>query len=760
MATDILEAAKDDYLTAKDGWQEIYQKAADDLRFTSDEPFAQWDAQEASRRVSVGRPTVQIDQLGQFIHQVSNDIRQNTPTINVIPADDVANPETAEALSGRIKAIEYKSNAAAAYDMGADFAIKSSIGFIRVDHGYINNKSHLQELKIQRVVNPASIMIDPSSIESDGSDAKFGFVFEEISVKQFKRKWPKATPMSFGDEKPSKAPLDQDKITIAEYFKIEDDAYESGLLDDGTSEPIAKGTKYKSTRMMSKPKVMRYKLAGEDVLEETTFPGDYIPLVPVYGEEAWIEGKRNLYSLIRKAKSPAMMYNALKSSETEILLKQQQAPVQAAVGQMRGFEEDWKHPDKAMVLYYHTTDVNGVNVPPPERLQPPTVSAGFAQASIDAENNIRKTLGMYNAGVGKREGDASGVALKQLEMSGDVASLHFGDNLVRSITHVGKILVCALPYIEDTARIVQTIGKEDEMKPIGINGALAEGQKQSFDFSKGAWDVRVVTGPAFTTQRQEAAQFYQETLKILPPEAAINMLDLAFKYSDAPGAQAAAARLKKMVDPRFLDESEQPKDAENPQVAALSQQLQQLTMEAQQTIQQLQAELQSKQSEQQLAAAELQLKDKELDLKAIEVQAKLQQEQQPQNNDHETAKLAMDQQNKDREFALKEAEFHLKVWQATNQQEQNGENDMPLDDSIAMLQQKMQEKTQAKEKIDNDVQQRAAQEVAAREQRMMETQALMQGLGGIQQSLGQLVQAVQSPVAFVYDTAGNIVEAH
>lgn len=747
-AADILKNAQEHYKTAKEGWEQIYRKAKDDLLFLSDEPFAQWDEKEANARISVGRPTLEVDQLSQFIHQVTNDIRMNTPTIHVIPDGDGADIETAEIIQGRIKAIEYKSNADSAYDMAADFAVKSSIGFIRIDHGYVDKESFNQELQIKREVNPAAILIDPSSVEPDGSDAKYGFVFEEISVADFNKKYPGKTPVSFGEDKPSKASQDSDKITVAEYFFIDESTEEKGLLDDGSVESVIKGKKYKSTRQVSKIKIRRYKLSGEDELENTVFPGKYIPLVPVYGEEAWVEGKRKLNSLIRKSKSSQMAYNSLKSSETEILLKQQQAPVQAAVGQMRGFEADWKNPDKAMVLYYHLTDVNAVPCPPPQRLQPPVVSSGFANASMDAENNIRKTLGMYNAGVGKREGDSSGIALKQLEMSGDVASFHFGDNLSRSVTHVGKILVCALPEIEDTSRVVNTIGKEDEHKLVGINGALVDGQKRTYDFTKGSWDVRVVSGPSFTTQRQEAAAYYSEVIKSAPDLMPV-IGDLVFKYQDQPGAQAIASRLKKLVDPKLLDESERDKGGPDPAVQQLQGQLQQVVQEAQTQIQQLQAELKNKQDVN--LAKKMELEIKEASLNAEQDLLKTQTE-------NANLKIQLAEAKAMQNIDAAKAESAALPASPAPAQPMGIKLDTTGFQMIKTPEQEALEAEQADQK--SQVEQQELQlktlDIQLREQ---QGNAVIAALSSIAQQVHQLNENVTQPIAIIRDEAGNMVGA-
>jgi uncharacterized protein YgiM (DUF1202 family) len=736
---DVIDKAKKRYEYAKSAWATIYDKAKEDLHFLSDEPFAQWDEQEAYTRNQVGRPALQIDQLGQFVRQVVNDIRMNTPTIKVIPVGDGADIETSEMMQGRIRSIEYKSNADSAYDTASDFSVKSSIGFITVDHDYCDDGGFEQELKINRVINPFAILLDPDSIQADGSDAKWGFIFEQITRSEFENLYPDAALQGFSDEKPRNDEKD-DSIQIARYYTIEEESKKVGLLPDGRIEEIKDGVAYKITRTIKKSKVKCYKLSAKDILEETTFPGRYIPIVPVYGEEAWIDGERNIYSLIRRSKQAQYMYNLWKSLETELLLKQQQAPVQAAVGQMRDFEVDWKNPEKAMVLYYHQTDVDGNPAPAPQRLQPPTIPTGVVNASQGAENDIRKTLGMYNAQVGKREGSISGIALEQLDRSGDVATYHFGDNLVRSITHVGKILVCALPEIEDTARVVQIIDKEEEPKSIGINGARTPEQERDYYFTKGKHDVRVITGASYTTQRQEAARLYSETVKAMPDLMPI-IGDLVFKYQDSPGAQAISERLKKTIDPKFLQDDKN----QDPMVTQLNSQLQQVTMEAQQTIQQLQSELKSKQAEMQLKQKDQQLKAQSEGLKIEVERAKLELE--AKKLELEQQKMYIDMQNTQRQQDLTNAPANQ---EATSEQ-------------FLLEEQELQQKAMMEQA---EIEQRNSMLEAQHQAHLqdlqakaIQTQAVIDALSGIQNQLGNLTASVQQPIKIQRDAQGNIIGA-
>ncbi|MCE7073683.1 hypothetical protein LZG74_25460 [Dyadobacter sp. CY327] len=638
--TDDLEfitKVKNDVKADQDYWSRIYERAKEDLDFLSDDAYAQWDRKDYESRISSNRPALTIDQLGQFIHQVANDIRMNTPSIRVIPGDD-GDAETAEIIQGLIRNIEYASNADDAYDTASLNAIKSSIGFIRVDHGYIDEKSFDQELRIKRVVNPLSCWIDSNSIECDGRDAMRGAIVEPISVREFKTKYPGKEPVCFDDAR-SKNAKDDDLITICEYFVIEEKDRQITYDEMGNITDYVEGMPVSMIRTVKDRTVLRYKLSGADILEQTTFPGKYIPLIPVYGEEAWNNGERHLFSLIRKSKSAQRMFNLWKSIETEVLMKQPIAPFAAAEGQVDDYRDDWLNPSKAAVLRYKSTDARGNPIPAPQRLMPPSIPAGVINAARESVDDIKATMGIYNASLGVRGNATSGKQELAQQKEGDVATYHFADNLVRSITHVGRVVVAALPEIYDGSRLIRIIGEEDEPKMVGINGQVSQDQERHFDLTQGSYDVRVVTGASFTTKRQETVTFMQEVFT-RAPELMTIMGDLFFKNSDFQGAQAMADRMKKMIaktNPELLDR----KDREEVQVDAVDpekEQMKQLIQEGQQELQSLQQQLADK---------------------TTEMQLKAQTESQKQQFERE--KMMLEYQVKMKDLQIKEAELHLKA---------------------------------------------------------------------------------------------------
>jgi hypothetical protein len=637
----LVSQARDRYVKAKEVWGPIYEKARADLKFLSDEPDAQWDPEDLQKRKAVGLSCITLDKVDQSVHQVINNIRQNTPAINVIPDGEGGTQKTADAFKGIIKGIEYNSRADSAYDTGAENAVKARIGFIRVDNEYSDDETFLQKLCIKRVVNPLACYIDPMSIEVDGSDANWGFVLDTMTVREFKANWPEKNPISFDADKKSdgSAAKDDDEIMIAEYFCKEMVKRDIVQLRNGETADFAEGLDYTSKRTVSKIKITRSKLSGDDELETTTFPGKYIPIVPVYGKEAWEDGKRRLQSLISKVKPGARLHNTWASIETDMLMKASRSPVTAAEGSYERHIDAYRNPDKYPVLPYTAYDSKGQLLPPPQRLDPFPIPTGVVNARRESVDDIKAAMGIFNASLGLQSNETSGVAIARRQQQGDSATFHYGDNLVKSIEQVGRILVHAIPEIYDTERFLLSVDEEDKTSIVGVNGAMADGQEEPVDLKAGRYTVRVTTGASSSTKRQETVAALGEMFAG-NPDLIARFGDIYFKNSDFAGAQAMASRAEKMLPPE-LKEDENGASAADAQVQQMTGQMQQM----EQVIEQLHEQLQNKQIDAQnkmqgdLAKAEIdrQIKVAELEMKRID--------------------LAM----KDRELAMKELDMRAQV---------------------------------------------------------------------------------------------------
>jgi hypothetical protein len=130
------------------------------------------------------------------------------------------------------------------------------------------------------------------------------------------------------------------------------------------------------------------------------------------------------------------------------------------------------------------------------------------------------------------------------------------DNLKRSLTHAGRILVDILPKVYDTARAARIVAEDGSQRVVRVNDPSFKneaGQPVLYSLDTGRYDVTVDTGPSYQTKRQEAAASMMDFSRAVP-EVAKFCSDLIAKNMDWPGAQDIADRLRKTLPPGLADD--------------------------------------------------------------------------------------------------------------------------------------------------------------------------------------------------------------
>lgn len=596
----LVEIARGRFKIAEDAESESRKLRSDDLEFSVGN---QWPEQLMQERQAEGRPCHVVNRLPQHIRQITNDQRQNKPSIKVSPIDDKADVETGKILQGLVRHIEQNSIAEIAYNTAFDSAVRTGLGYFRILTNYVSPQSFEQEILIKRINNTFSVYLDPFFKEPDASDAEWCFIFDEISKEQFEREYGDSKLASCEDWSSLGAICDswmnKDSVRIAEYFYKEYIDETLVLLSTGESllerdlkqhfeSLMSQGAvelpTIKRTRKTKIPIVKWCKLNGHEILEETEFPGVYIPVIPVLGEELDINGKRHIEGIVRQAKDSQRQYNFWTSNLTETIALAPRVPYIAAEGQIpKAYENQWKNANRKNYPYlvYKPIDLNGQALPAPQRqsYEPPVQAISMAR--MQSAEDIKATTGIYDAALGNQSNETSGKAIRARQSQAQTSNFHFVDNLSLSIRHAGRIIVGIIPFIYDTARAMRIIGEEGEEEIVYINQEFArQGQKTYFDIaaSAGKYDVAVETGPSIATRRQEAALSMMDFTKAIPSQGAM-ISDLIAKNMDWPGSSEIAERLKKLLPPGIAEDKNQkpiPPEVQG-QLQQMDQMIQQLT---------------------------------------------------------------------------------------------------------------------------------------------------------------------------------------
>lgn len=622
------------YKEAEEYWDDNRQAALHDINFAAGD---QWPSDIMAQRERDKRPCLTVDKLNQYVRQIVNDGRQNRPSIKVRPVDGGADVATAEVFQGIIRHIEERSNADTAYDCALSSAAINGFGFFRILTEYSGDDTFNQDICIKRVRNPLSVITGPFQ-EADGSDMPYAFVPELMPKEEFERKYPGKIPTDF-ETNDEYGNWYGDQVIVAEYWCAEEEDRTLYLLLDGSvisrakyDELEASGVDIKSlvkeSRNIPKRTVKRAKVSGNDFLEPLTeWPGKYIPILVVLGNEIDVEGKVILSGIIRPAKDSQRLYNYSRSSFAERVALTPKAPWVAAEGQVEDYADDWNtaNTENHSVLRYRPMSLNGQPVPPPQRTSASDMPVGFSQDMQLSEHDIQGAIGMYSASLGAPSNERSGKAITARQKEGDVGTFHYHDNLNRAIRHAGRILVDLIPHIYDSNRIVRILGYDStpdqvEINPMQSTASQRLGVKTVYNLGVGSYDVAIDTGPSYTTMRQEASESMERMVQANPQLMSV-IGDLLVKSMDWPGAEQIADRLKLTLAPQVLEAEKAKKDM-SPEMQQMQAQFDQQMQEKDQMMQQAAQMLQELQSEVAKLQAGAEQKNKELQLKAADTEIK------------------------------------------------------------------------------------------------------------------------------------------
>lgn len=560
---DLLEEIKERFKDCEEADSEFREQFKRDTRFRYGE---QWDDQEIRKRKERGRPCLTFNRVNPTIRSITNEQRINAPSPEVVPVDDHGDVKTAEVIQGMIRYILNCSNSKAAFSTAYEHATTGGRGYYRILTEYESHDTFNQDIKIKEIINQGSVFFDPYSTEIDGSDAEYAFISDEMSLDKYKRLFGDTKLASFDSFPSTDNPfvLNEKSVRIAEYFYKEYADKTLLLLSNGMAvfeDELDRDALFRDqltviegrSRKVKVPSVKWCKTNGIEILEKTDWPGKWIPIIPVYGERYYLDGKVRYHGMVKDARDPQMAFNALTSAEIEAIALAPKAPWLVTAANIKGYKNIWDRSNENLPYLPFEPDPSG-HVPIRQSVEP--AIAAITQASLQMADNVKVVTGVYDAGLGAQGNETSGIAIQRRTMQGQTANYHYQDHLNISLSFCGRQLVDLIPKVYDATRAVRILGNEDEIKTVIVNSEAPDNDGLIYNLQAGKYDVRIQTGPSYLSKRQEAAASMVEVAKTNPQIAGVAG-DLMVKAMDWPHSQEIAERLKRTIPPHVLGEEGQ-----------------------------------------------------------------------------------------------------------------------------------------------------------------------------------------------------------
>lgn len=374
----------------------------------ADIPGAMWDGAAGDQFGESVK--LEFPKLRRSLRKLENDFRQNRIVPDFRPAGGDSDNETANTLDGLHRADSYKFKAQQARDNARSEAGKGGFGAYRLTNEWADP---LDKDSDEQRINPASLIADadqcvfwdPNSKLYDKSDAKYCFVLVGIDPETFKEEYPEATHASWPEG--VTRPYDYtwfrpETIITPEYYEIEDkDEWvliftqdtsgeeERHWQKDLTAEDITdlkdRGFKMRK-RKAKRQRCHKYVLSGAEVLEDRGYiAGGMIPIVPMYGNRAWVDGVEWFWGIVQPNMDTVRVFNALMSNLYEInTLAPYERPIFAAEQMPQNLADMWargnidRHPYALVNPLLDPSTGQIVSAGPIGKVEPPTIGAALA----------------------------------------------------------------------------------------------------------------------------------------------------------------------------------------------------------------------------------------------------------------------------------------------------------------------------------------------------------------------------------------------
>ena len=550
---EIVQEARERFDNASEGWGDIYEQSLSDISFIDDDE-GQWE--DSVRESRHNRPCLTFDKLSASVDRVVGGQMAQMPSVKVRAAEE-GDEDIAEVYQGLIRQIDQRG--IQAFKTAFKFAVKSGWGCLLVDHNYIDDVSLDQDIILREIKNPFSVLLDPIIQAQHVQEARFGFMFEDMERKEFERLYPEAKSYSGEGDFETRGNLDtwvtDDYVRVADYFRVVLEESTLVQLSDGRVvdlkevQPVRdelnlQGITLGKTRKVQRRKVERFKITGMEVLEEVECVGRFIPIVPMFGKTSNINGKYITRGIVRKAKDAQRLYNYSRSVAVEVTALTPKQPYFVTPAMIKGHEQKWRN---MMVSSDPVLQFNFDQGQKPYRESPAQGSPGLLQDAQFAAEDIKATTGIFDANIGQQGQETSGVAIGRRQFQGEMSNFEYQDQLIDSMELAGRIMIDMIPAVYDTERTIRIIGEDEREETVQVNKTLMDAQTGTFvktmDLNSGNYDIKIASGPSFTTRKQETAE---QLSSMISQNPAMSQLvgDILFQNLDLVGGDEAIKRLR------------------------------------------------------------------------------------------------------------------------------------------------------------------------------------------------------------------------
>lgn len=556
--------------------QDTRLRAADDMTFAW---VTQWS--DASLGESSLQYRGEFNVLRKAYRQIVADLRSNPVQVNFVPKSE-SRDDGADILDGLYLTDDRSNTSIESYDNAVSEAVVCGVGAWELYTRYATNRAgDNRQIIERRPIYEANnnCFWDPNAKRLDKSDARYVSILtayspdgydelckdlcneaSEDGIKETRREKKKREKLEARNASSFAMPEQSyvfpwfgsgnDLIYVASFYhrrKIKDKVItftdpmgqplvlRDSDLSEVMDELIADGYEIVSEREIERWEVRKYIASGDKILngkvgkdgerEGEVIAGENIPVIPTYGERAFIEGEEHYEGITRLAKDPQRLRNFQLSYLADIVSRSPRPKPIFNPEQVAGFEfmyEENGADSNFPYLLQNRLDGNGQPLPiGPVAVMPEQTIPQALMASIELSRQAVEDVANPGLPQDIADPDLSGKAVNALTNRLDQQSIVYQQNLKHAKRRDAEIYASMAVEVYDAPREVTLTMPDGTTKKVKIMEAVLDRQTGELvalnDLTNTEYDVYADIGPSYASKKEQTIDQLTQMANSLAP---------------------------------------------------------------------------------------------------------------------------------------------------------------------------------------------------------------------------------------------------
>jgi len=470
--------------------------------------------------------------------QISADLRSNPVQVDFEPKAD-ARDDGADLLDGLYRSDERTNTSMEAYNNASGESIVSGVGAWELTTEYVTNRVGDETQKICRQpIYEANnnVFWDPNAKLLDKSDASYVSILTAYSHEGYEEMYEEITGRKC--ENMSNFATPQESYTFPwvggknslfyvatiyvrkrvpdEIVTLTDPLGEEIMLrmsdlNDVMDDLIDEGYTMGETRSVERYQVTKYLVSGAEIIDSFPIAGEHIPVIPVYGERAFIEGEEHYEGIVRLAKDPSRLRNFMMSYLADIVSRSPRPKPIFSPEQVQGYEFMYEENGADSTYPYYLMNTQRPDGTPIEAPPNPVLPEHQMPTSLPhlLEETRMAVSDVANAGAPAEiaDIDLSGKAVMALQNRLDQQSIIYQENLKHAKRRDGEIYASMASEVYDSPRPVTITLPDGTRKKETVMKAVVDSETGEVvtlnDITNMEFEVFADIGKPYSNQKEE-----------------------------------------------------------------------------------------------------------------------------------------------------------------------------------------------------------------------------------------------------------------